>query len=256
MPLGGASNYNKEIYRIKKKLNCILIEDACHALGSKYIVDNKIYNIGCSKHSDFSIFSFHPVKAITSGEGGAICLNNYELYQKIKNLRSHGITSRKNYYYDVSNHSFNFRLSDINCALGLSQLNKINKFVSKRQRLAKRYFNNLKDLKDIIRVVNYNSKNLSSWHLLIVEINFHKLKINHKNFFTKLKKNNITAQLHYLPTYKFSAFSKYSRFKKNCKNSEYYSKSCFSIPLFFELSLSEVDLICKIIKSIIKKNLI
>ncbi|MDC0938722.1 aminotransferase class I/II-fold pyridoxal phosphate-dependent enzyme, partial [Candidatus Pelagibacter sp.] len=128
---GGYPEYLKKFYDIKKKYNFYIIEDACHALGSKYKYNKKLFKVGSCKHSDISTFSLHPVKTITTGEGGVITTNNPKIAKNITLFRSHGmIRNKKKYWnYDIISHGFNYRISDINCALGLSQLKKINFFL-------------------------------------------------------------------------------------------------------------------------------
>lgn len=254
MFLGGKPCHVGELYKLKKKLNCYLIEDACHALGSSYEIGKNQYKVGSSKHADFSIFSLHPVKAITSGEGGLICTNLKKFSSNLIKLRSHGISGKKNYKYDVIFNSLNFRLSDINCALAISQFKKLRKFVNWRQKLAREYFKNFLKLDDYVRVINYDRKSLSSWHLLIVEINFKKLKINYEKFFSLLKKKRINAQLHYIPTYRFKAFSDHYNSRKFCINSELYYKNCISLPLYFNLKLSDIKKITSMLIQIIDIN--
>lgn len=254
MFLGGKPCHVAELFELKKKLKSYLIEDACHALGSKYIVNNKKYHVGQSKHADFSIFSLHPVKTITSGEGGLICTNLKKNFLQLKKLRSHGIAGKKNFTYDVVVNSLNFRLSDINCALAISQFKKLKRFVKWRKKLADEYYKNFSNLKDYLRIINYDKKSLSCWHLLIVEINFKKLKIDYEKFYLLLKKKGINTQLHYIPTYRFKAFTKYLTFKKFCKNSETYHKKCLSFPIYYNLKLSQVREITSQTIKIIDKN--
>ena len=189
MYLGGYPENIVEFYNIKKKLNCYLIEDACHALGAKYLFKKKYLSIGSCKHSDISTFSLHPVKSISTGEGGLITTNNKVFYNRVVSLRAHGIKKDKNFHwkYNLSKSGFNYRLSDINCALGLSQLNKINIFIEFRKRVYDYYKKNLEQYRNIISLPKYNIKNLSSFHLFIVSINFKK-KITKDLFFNFLKK--------------------------------------------------------------------
>ena len=123
MYLGGYVSDNIKIFNLKKKYKFLMIEDACHALGSEYLHKNKKFRMGCCKHSDMSVFSLHPLKTITSGEGGIISTNNKILNDKLKIFRSHGIirNKKKHWDYQIKLSGFNYRLSDINCALGLSQ---------------------------------------------------------------------------------------------------------------------------------------
>ena len=133
MYLGGAGNHLQNFYNLKNKYKFFLIEDACHALGSKYLF-NKKHTIGSSKHSDICVFSLHAIKAITTGEGGIVCTNNKNLFKEINLLKSHGIKRDKynrHWKYDVVKNGLNYRLSDINCALGVSQLSKLDSFIKK-----------------------------------------------------------------------------------------------------------------------------
>ena len=119
---------------LKKKYKSFIVEDACHALGAKYQVNKKTFKVGCCKHADISTFSFHPVKTITTAEGGAITTNSKKIFDKIKILRSIGILRQTDHWkYDVRECSFNLRISDIQCSLGISQMKKITKFLTKRK---------------------------------------------------------------------------------------------------------------------------
>ena len=112
-----------------------MIEDACHAFGSKYKYKNRNFKIGCAKHADISTFSFHPIKSITTAEGGALTTNNKRIYEKASLLKSHGMKKSKvwkHWDYDIVENGYNFRLSDLNCALGISQIDKINFFLKKK----------------------------------------------------------------------------------------------------------------------------
>jgi dTDP-4-amino-4,6-dideoxygalactose transaminase len=243
MSLGGSSKHQKEIFQLKTKLKFKLIEDSCHALGGTYS-KSKIL-VGSCKYSDIATFSLHPVKTITSGEGGLICTNNKKIARRIEILRSHGIIKRKKYIYDVQQCSFNFRLSDINCALAFSQLDKMNNFIEKRRKIAAKYAKNFKKYPNLIRIINVDDIKFSAWHLLIIEIN--KKSFNKISFYDSLVKKKIYPQLHYIPTYRFSAFKKENNvnYKLINHNSEKYFKNCISLPIYYNLKLKEVDHISK-----------
>lgn len=236
MYLGGYPENVLEFYNIKKKNKCFLIEDACHAFGAKYQFKSKKLYIGSCKHSDVAVFSLHPVKTLTAGEGGLVTTNNKILANKVLLLRSHGIERKENKHweYDIQDFGFNYRLSDINSALGLSQLKKIKKFINYRQEIYKSYqkffINN-----NLICLPNYNKNNVSAFHLFLISIKNNNKFIKEK-FFNFLKKNKIFAQYHYIPIYRFSFFKKKINYKK-FPNSEYYYKHSVSIPLFYNLSL-------------------
>ena len=188
MYLGGFAENIEKFYFLKRKYKFLLIEDACHALGSKYQIDNKIYRIGSCKHSDICVFSFHPVKSITTGEGGMVTTNNKIFAKKIKLIKNHNMIKSKNYWeYDIKKCSINYRLSDINCALGISQLKKIDKFLKARLEIYKYYSNQIKKSKffsSLITLPKYGSVKNSSHHLFLMNFNFKKAKKN-KNSFIK-----------------------------------------------------------------------
>jgi dTDP-4-amino-4,6-dideoxygalactose transaminase len=255
MYLGGQPRYNEEFYRIKKKKKCFLIEDACHAFGARYKFKNKIYSVGSCKHSDISTFSFHPVKTFTTGEGGAVTTNNQQFAKKVTELRSHCIIRNTDEYwkYDVNDNGYNFRLSDINCALGISQIKKINSFIQKRSKIANYYIKKFDKLKEFI---NYSKSDKfqysNTWHLFIISINFKKLNTTKDVFLKFLRKKKIFCQFHYIPIYRFSIAK---RFYKKLKYSEIYFKNAISIPLFYSLKEKDQRMIVKLISQFLVKNI-
>ena len=250
MPLGGAISDMDEFFKIKKKLKCIWIEDACHALGSMYIYKKKYFNCGTSKHSDFSIFSFHPIKAITTFEGGMVTTNNRTYAQLLKLYRSHGIERSKfSWKYDVILNGFNFRLSDVACSVGLSQLAKIKKFIKKRDQIAKYYFKSFKKIPNVNFTFDKFPK-FNSWHLFILLIDFENMTISKNDFMKKLRSKGIGAQINYIPTSSFSIFKKDIKYQKN-KNSNIFFKKAVSIPIYYELGRKELEYISKTIKKLI-----
>lgn len=248
---GGFPENLKGFYDLKKKYNFFIIEDACHALGSEYNFKNKYFRIGSCIHSDISTFSLHPLKTITSGEGGIITTNNNKIAKNIKLFRSHGISRNKKQYwkYDVLKHGFNYRLSDINCALGLSQLKKINLFLKKRKKIYEKYINELVKFNSEFTVPNYSKNIKPSFHLFLINIIFKRLNKNKDHFIKYLIKNNILPQQHYIPIYRFKVY------KENAKNfpgSEKYFKNTVSIPIFVNLNTKNQNKIINIIKNYFK----
>jgi len=235
MYLGGYPENVIEFYKIKKKHKFYLIEDACHSLGAKYFYNKKYIPIGSCKHSDISTFSLHPVKTITSGEGGVVTTNSRSIYDQIILLRSHGIEKDKNFHwkYNILRPSFNYRLSDLNCALALSQLKKIKKFINYRKRIYDFYRSHLKINQNFINLKKY-SKIMPSFHLYLLSINFKKIKRKKDELLKFLKKENIYCQFHYIPIYKFKLFK--DKIDLNYfSGSEFYFKNNISLPIFFNL---------------------
>jgi dTDP-4-amino-4,6-dideoxygalactose transaminase len=255
MYLGGYPENVINFYKLKKRLSCYLMEDACHALGASYKYKNKKIMIGSCKHADISVFSLHPVKSITSGEGGITTTNSKLIYKKMKLLRSHGIKRKNDYWnYDVSINGFNYRLSDINCSLGLSQLTKIKNFLKKRKQIYQTYKKKLSKRNNLIIDSTYDKFTEPAFHLFLLTINFKKLNIT-KNYFIKyLLKNKIKPQFHYIPIYKFKIFNEKIDIKFFAGAETYY-KNSLSIPIFYELSTADQNKVIKIINNFISLNL-
>ncbi len=245
---GGLPANAENYFYFKKRLKSYIIEDACHALGSSYLYKKKNFKIGSCKHSDISTFSLHPLKTITTGEGGLVTTNDIKLDKKIKMLRSLGIKRNSNIHwnYDVVIKGFNFRLNDFQSALGISQLSQIEKFLKKRKKIAifyDRYLSKITDINIQKRSQIYKSAN----HLYI--INFKNFNKNKKDKFIKyMKKNGVTVQFHYIPIYKFSIF----KGNLKLKNSEKYYNTAISLPIYYDLKINEQKYIIKLIKNFLK----
>ena len=247
---GGCPSDWPKLKSITKKKKIILINDGCHALGSA--INNDInYAI---KYADFVTYSFHPVKPITTGEGGAILTNNKIIDEKLKILRTHGIkkNEKKNiWFYDMKFLGFNYRITDFQCALGIGQLNKIEKFNRKRKRIATIYNKSFKNLK-FIETQNIPKNFNSSYHLYPLKINFKKLKLNKNIFFKKLIKLGIKLQVHYIPIYRHSFYKKILKTKfSDFPNVEKFYNNVVSLPVFYDLSEKKQNYIIKSIKKIL-----
>ena len=241
----------ERIYNLSKEYGFKIIEDASHAMGARY----KNSKIGSCKYSDITVFSFHPVKMITTAEGGVCLTNNKDLHDKIYNLRSHGII-RSNYtnpnenhgpwYYEQTELGFNYRLNDILSALGISQLDRLDSFIKKRNKLANYYLNKLKENKFLIPQI-INKQDLSSYHLFIVKIDKSHFE-SRLNLFEKLRGEGYFVNIHYIPIYKHPYYSKMFD-KKDFSNSEEYYSSCISLPLYPNLDETEIDKVINILSS-------
>ena len=249
---GGYPENSELFYKFKKKFNCYIIEDACHAFGSEYLYKKKFLKIGSCKHADLSTFSLHPLKSITTGEGGIVTTNSKIIDKKIKILRSLGIKKNPKYHwkYDVIYYGLNYRLTDFQCALGISQLNKIKKFILARKKISDKYTKELKKIPDII-IPSYNKKYKSSYHLYLVCLKNKNIKLKDK-FIKFMLKNKIILQYHYIPIYKFKVF----RDKFDCKEAEWYYKTTVSLPIHYNLTSKQQNYIISKLKFFFKKNLI
>ena len=237
---------------LRKKYNIKLINDNCHAIGTKY--KGKI-NYGC-RFADIVTQSYHPVKAITTAEGGSILTNDKETYKKVSLLRSHGINRNTNlkkkygaWFYSIKNLGYNYRLTDIQCALGISQLRKVNKFILNRRKLAKIYDKEFGN-SDLIKTPEARKNCYHSYHLYPLLINFKKLKINKKNFFLKMQSKNIFMQVHYVPVHYHEYYKKKFNFKKGDfpVSEDFYEKEV-SLPIY---PLLKKNLVFKVVDNIKK----
>ncbi|MBU1199377.1 MAG: UDP-4-amino-4,6-dideoxy-N-acetyl-beta-L-altrosamine transaminase [Nanoarchaeota archaeon] len=250
----GLSCEMEKIRKIAKKHRLIIIEDACHALGAKY----KKSKIGDCRYSDMAVFSFHPVKHITTGEGGMITTNSKELYEKLKVFRNHGIVrepkkliSRNEgpWYYEMQELGFNYRITDFQCALGLSQLKKVDGFINKRREIAKRYndaFGNQQDLE----IIREKEEQFNSYHLYIIKTSSRK---NRLLLFERLKEKGISCQVHYIPVYWHPHYQKLGYKKGACPNAENFYNQIISIPMYPTLNRKEQEFVIKTIKKSIKE---
>jgi len=227
----------KKLKKLKEKFNILILEDNAHSIGSSF---DGIKSGSC-KNSDISIFSFHPVKHLTTGEGGAITTNSKKLYDKLLSLRSHGMIKTldmKPWEYEMTELGFNYRITDVQCALGLSQLKKLPEFISRRVEIAKKYDELFKDT--IIKPL-YTFHGKSSYHLYVVKIDFRQLNITKVELFNQLKENNIGIQLHYIPINKQPYYLNLGYGKEYTPQMDKYYDECFSLPMYYSLENEEQE---------------
>ncbi|WP_434637939.1 UDP-4-amino-4,6-dideoxy-N-acetyl-beta-L-altrosamine transaminase [Sulfurimonas sp. NW7] len=234
--------YLKDTYSIR------ILEDNAHAIGAVY---NGIKAGSCT-NSDVSIFSFHPVKHLTTAEGGAITTNSKELYEKMLTLRGHGMVKTpdmKPWEYEMRELGFNYRITDMQCALGVSQLKKLPQFVKRRFTIAKKYDDAFKD--SIVKPL-YTFDGKSSYHLYVVQVDFSKLTLSKEELFHRLREKNIGIQLHYMPINKQPYYQSLGYGDEYTPNMDNYYKECFSLPMYPLLSDDEQAYVIETLLEVLK----
>ncbi len=237
------------ITKIAKKNNLIVIEDAAHALGAKYN-NKKIGSI-----SDMTTFSFHPVKHITTGEGGAVTTNDESLYQKLLLFRSHGITRNpelmnKNeggWYYEQLELGYNYRMTDIQAALGISQLKKLQLFIEKRRHIVEKYNHSFNRL-EYIKIPKINKKSYSSWHLYVIKI---AKELSRKKVYDKMQELGIGVNVHYVPVYKHPYYQKLGYKSGLCPAAEELYEKMITLPIHHGMNDEDIE---RVINAVSKIN--
>ena len=255
------------LWDIAQKYDLKIIEDAAHALGASYLDGTPVGNC---KYSDITMFSFHPVKSITTGEGGIITTNNYEIYKKLLRTRSHGINKGKDnfinvtnafsngvknsWYYEMQEIGYNYRLTEIQAALGISQLKKLDKFISKRRKIAAKYNQALSN-QSAFKPANSCFKFNSSFHLYQIEIDFSILKINRNQIMKLLGEKGIGTQVHYLPVPLHPYYEKLGYEMNSLPNSLKHYMTSLSIPIFPGLTFMQQRKVIKTLTSVFSQSL-
>lgn len=246
---GHPCDYDK-IFKIAKKHNLLVIEDAAHSLGSEY----KGKKIGSL--ADLTVFSFHPVKNITTGEGGMVLTDRKDFYDKMKAFRHHGINKKPElggWYYEIETPGQNYRLTDIQSALGLSQLKKIGKFIAKRREIAKQYSRELKNIKEIILPQEKDFVK-TAWHIYPIQLKLEKLKAGRRTIFDKLRKQGIGVQVHYMPLHLHPFYKNNYGYKKgDFPIAEKYYERAVTLPLFPKMTSQEIRKVISAVKKIISR---
>jgi len=243
------------IYELSLEYGFKIIEDASHAIGGRYMNES----IGSCRYSDITVFSFHPVKIITTGEGGMALTNSTELAEKMSLFRSHGITrdprlmmrdiEEGGWYYEQIMLGFNYRMTDIQAALGLSQLSRLDQYVSRRHELAIRYDKLLAHLP--LLTPWQHSDGYSSRHLYVIRLKQDEDKKRHKKVFAELRDVGIGVNLHYIPVYRHPFYEKLGFVKNMFPEAESYYKEAITLPLFPNLSESQQDFVIEALNRIL-----
>ena len=243
------------IYELSRKYGFFIIEDASHSIGGKYL-DKPI---GGCQYSSITVFSFHPVKIITTAEGGLATTNSKKLAEKMDLFRSHGVTrdrslmSDKNdgpWYYQQINLGFNYRMTELQAALGISQMTKLDEFVSKRHVLQERY-DTLIDSLPVIKP-HQHEDSYSALHLYPVQIELNKVNKNRRQIFNELRENGIGVNVHYIPIHTQPYYQQLGFKEGDFPNSEHYYSRAISIPLFYAMTLNQQDEVYNALKSVLR----
>lgn len=242
--LAGQSCDMKRIHELSLEYGFTILEDASHAIGADYLGKK----VGSCAYSDMAVFSFHPVKIITTGEGGMVLTNNEELYKKLCLYRSHGITRDASlmtheadgpWYYQQIDLGYNYRMTELQAALGVSQMDRLDEFVNRRRYLVKRYNQLLQDLPVVTPQVLEGAN--PSWHLYMVRVDFSKAKVNKVQLFAEMKKRGIVLNLHYIPVHTQPYYQKLGFKQGDFPKSEKYYEEIFTLPLYYDLTEGQQD---------------
>jgi UDP-4-amino-4,6-dideoxy-N-acetyl-beta-L-altrosamine transaminase len=241
-----------EIYTLAQKYGFKIIEDAAHAIGGKY----RNEPIGLCRYSDITIFSFHPVKIITTGEGGMALTNDASVAKQLRLLRSHGITSDaadmsprppdEIWNYQQIGLGFNYRMTDIQAALGLSQMQRLDEFVTKRHAIAQRYDELLADMPIITPW--QHSDSYSSFHLYVIRLKLAEMNKTHRQVYEVLRAEGILVNLHYIPVYRQPYYEKMGFVAGYCPQAEQYYSEVISIPMYTTLTAMQQDRVIEVIR--------
>ena len=259
------------IARLARERGAIVIEDACHAVGSGFLHEGRVWKVGNHPWADVTIFSFHPVKTMTTGEGGMLVTNNDIWAAKARQLRSHGIvrgnadfvglcspsdsqlSEKGPWYYEMQELGYNYRITDIQCALGISQLSRLDGFISRRREIVAQYNRALGNL-DWLQtpmLVNPANRDLISWHLYTVQLDFSKLGKSRTEVMTELKEKGIGTQVLYIPVHLQPWYYKKFGYKSGkCPNAEQFYTRALSLPLYPILTEADVGRVIETVKMI------
>ena len=242
----------REIHALAGKHGLVVIEDAAHALGASY-QGKKIGGL-----SQMTIFSFHPVKHITTGEGGMVTTNDPELYKRLVMFRNHGITRDRReltedagpWYYEMQCLGYNYRLTDIQAALGITQLRKSDLFLQKRREISRCYTEGFADLPEISAPSQQSDRD-SAWHLYIIRLNMETLKVDRRRIFEALRAENIGVNVHYMPVYRQPYYKSLGYTKGLCPEAERLYSGIITLPLFPKMNDRDINDVIAAVRKVI-----
>ncbi|GKU76802.1 UDP-4-amino-4,6-dideoxy-N-acetyl-beta-L-altrosamine transaminase [Paenibacillus sp. L3-i20] len=231
-----------KIERIARKHNLLVIHDAAHSLGASY--ENRMVG----SYGDMTMFSFHPVKHVTTGEGGVIVTNDAALFERLRLFRNHGMTRDSHnmtrndgpWYYEMTDLGYNYRMTDMQAALGFSQMDKLDSFIERRRQIAAQYNKALIDMPGLVLPYQHPDTS-SSWHLYVVRWDESCFSVGRNQIFNDLRAENIGVNVHYIPVYKQPYYSKLGYEDNQCAEAEVYYNTAISLPIFPLMSEQDQD---------------
>lgn len=257
------------LYRLARQKGLFVLEDGCHAIGGTYSVRGKQYKIGGCHHADACVFSFHPVKGLTTGEGGAVTTNRRDIYEKLIQLRTHGVTKEpsvlKNkkmafdqgrskkpggWYYEMQMLGFNYRLTDFQCALGISQLARLDTFVEKRRAIAAFYDDAFKGF-PLLETPHRIAGSQSAYHLYPIQLCLDQLKVSRHTVFEELRKQGLGVQVHYIPVHLQPFYQKRGWRAGQFPMAEAYYERTLSIPVYPGLTKIQARRVVQTVKRVL-----
>ena len=265
--LGGQTANMSGIAEIADRNKIVVVEDASHAIGASYCLSGKGIPVGSCAYSGMSTFSFHAIKTIAMGEGGAVTTKTTEYADRLRLLRNHGILDQPGefsntetafdnngevnpWYYEMHEPGFNYRASDIHCALGLSQLNKMDRFVVRRKKIVSLYDRLIEHLSPVVKPISRSSFCLPAWHLYQVLINFQSLGLTRKQVMIGLREEGVGSQVHYIPVYKQPYFERIYG-KTYLEGAENFYENVISLPLFTDMNDDDVSHVINALNSVL-----
>ena len=251
---GAATGKSTGAKMIAKKYNLKVIEDSCHAVGATY----KDSKIGSCEYSECSTFSFHPVKHIATGEGGMITTNSKTIYDQLLMFRTHGVTKNSEqltnnpgpWYYEMQTLGFNYRMTDIQAALGCSQIKKLDGFVKRRREIAKQYDAAFSDC-NWIHPIKEQDHYESSYHLYVLQIDFKRIGKTRADIMNELKEKGVGTQVHYIPIIDQPYYKEHVNVSGNFDNCRTYYKQALSLPMYPKLTYNDIKFVLEAIKSLL-----
>lgn len=265
--LTGAVSDLAAVQSIAKKVGALVIEDAAHSLGASYDVGGKTFRAASCAHADMAILSFHPVKHVTTGEGGAITTNDAALYAELQDLRTHGITkdpkklqkSDGPWYYEQRTLGFNYRITDMQCALGKSQMKKLERFVTRRREIAKRYDAAFASATGV-RPLRVPDGTRSAYHLYVVRVtgapgeDLATIAARRKALYLGLAEQKIFGQVHYIPVHEQPDFRANGMGGEDLPGAAAYYASCLSLPMYPAMTDGDVDRVASAVLEVIARS--